>query len=437
MLTSATGAGSRVLSIAVSLITIPILLRYLGVERYGVWLTISTGAAWLGLLQLGIAPSLINRLSSGALADRSSGRTVTSTAWWLMIAIGLLALIPLLLLFQLAPWPQLFNVSPGPLSDDARGVATVVWISVSIGLVLSIPVAVLRARQEGYIANILEIVGSVARLATLLALVGLQASMVGLAVGFTAVGIAFGLFAALLVFKFRSPELRPALGSIDGRIARSLLGTGASFTTLGLAAMVIGYTDLIVIAQLLGPDQVPAYAVAFSFLTMYVAMELAILDAVWPGYSDAASRGDLTWLVRTHRRVTLLFTVGALVLASLMVLIGQPFIRVWAGPNVVPSMALLVTLGALGVVQAYQLPHGRMLTALGHVRTNSILAVVNAAINLPVSLVLVTWIGLPGAAAGSLLGYLVVGPFVLVKARAAMGAVGGGAITGPSGPGHR
>jgi O-antigen/teichoic acid export membrane protein len=201
--------------------------------------------------------------------------------------------------------------------------------------------------------------------------------------------------------------------------------------------MVIGYTDLIVIAQLLGPDQVPAYAVAFSFLTMYVAMELAILDAVWPGYSDAASRGDLTWLVRTHRRVTLLFTVGALVLASLMVLIGQPFIRVWAGPNVVPSMALLVTLGALGVVQAYQLPHGRMLTALGHVRTNSILAVVNAAINLPVSLVLVTWIGLPGAAAGSLLGYLVVGPFVLVKARAAMGAVGGGAITGPSGPGHR
>src|SRR5271166_4774949 len=67
------GAAARLLSSALTLLSLPLAVRYLGAERYGVWATITTTAVWFNLLDLGIANTLTNHISRAyALNDRHS-----------------------------------------------------------------------------------------------------------------------------------------------------------------------------------------------------------------------------------------------------------------------------------------------------------------------------------------------------------------------------
>src|SRR5208337_5143880 len=52
------GAAAKVLSAAITLISLPLAVRYLGAERFCVWATITTTVVWINLLDLGIANTL-------------------------------------------------------------------------------------------------------------------------------------------------------------------------------------------------------------------------------------------------------------------------------------------------------------------------------------------------------------------------------------------
>jgi O-antigen/teichoic acid export membrane protein len=422
-LSSLAGISSRLISILLSLVTIPILLRYLGVERYGIWLTIWAGAAWLGVLQFGVAPSLLNQLSAVEPTDVHIRKVLVSTAWWLAVLLAVIALLPLAFLYFFASWSEILNVPPGALTTDGRSVAALVWIGVAAGMPLSVPIAILRARQEGYIANAIEVTGGLVRLTALIVLVATNAGMAGLALGLTVAGIGVSTVGAAWVFRQRSPALGPSVRQVDRAVGASLLRTGTWFTALGIAALVISYTDLIVISHVLGPASVPAYAISFSLLGLFVGIELAILDAIWPAFGESAARGDRRWLEATHRRVVSISVAGATAFGALFVAFGQPVIRLWAGEEVVPPVGLLIVLGGLALIQAYELPHSRMLMALGHVRTNSLLGLANAAVNLPLSIIFAMRFGIIGVALGTLVGYIVVGGFLVVRARRALDEV--------------
>src|SRR5450755_3156336 len=68
---AASGAVARVLSSLLTLLSLPLAVRYLGAERFGVWATIASTVALLNLLDLGIASTLTNHLArANALGDK-------------------------------------------------------------------------------------------------------------------------------------------------------------------------------------------------------------------------------------------------------------------------------------------------------------------------------------------------------------------------------
>src|SRR5437879_2914986 len=56
--------AARGLNLFVGFISVPLAIGYLGRERYGVWITISSLLMFLGFIDFGLAGSLINGLSS-------------------------------------------------------------------------------------------------------------------------------------------------------------------------------------------------------------------------------------------------------------------------------------------------------------------------------------------------------------------------------------
>lgn len=62
-LTSATGIGSRVIASVTMLVSLPLTVRYLGEERYGLWMTIGSLVSILGVTDLGLGYGVINRVA--------------------------------------------------------------------------------------------------------------------------------------------------------------------------------------------------------------------------------------------------------------------------------------------------------------------------------------------------------------------------------------
>src|SRR5213594_3301750 len=105
-----TSCLTKPLAVALPAITVPLFLHYLGPEKYGLYETVVSLAAWLGLTNLGLGLGLMNRLTDCFVAeDRAGAQRWTST---LFVATAVLLLLFALLLWATVPfihWRALFG----------------------------------------------------------------------------------------------------------------------------------------------------------------------------------------------------------------------------------------------------------------------------------------------------------------------------------------
>src|SRR5580693_5619124 len=81
LLTSATAVIARVISMAGPLITVPIVIRYLGQEQYGLWMTVTSLIGMFIFADLGLGNGLMTAISQadGRGDTQESRRCIAST----------------------------------------------------------------------------------------------------------------------------------------------------------------------------------------------------------------------------------------------------------------------------------------------------------------------------------------------------------------------
>jgi O-antigen/teichoic acid export membrane protein len=415
------GLAARLIAAASSLLTVPLLLGYLGLEGYGLWVTAAALTAWVGLGGLGIGPSLLSKLAATPRTEQMAWTSTTATAFWLAMAVAVALIVPLFVLDMVGAWPGLLNVESVDASQLARVFAIAMWIGAAVSVPLAIPAMVLRANQEVEKASAADAAGTLARLLVVVLAVHLEASPQWLVASAVLAPAAVAGLVGLRVFGTRVS--RPSLSLCESSKARPLLATGVSFLGIALAGLLIASADALIVSHVLGPEVVPVYSVPFALLVLFVGLEMALLDALWPAYADAATKGDRRWIERANRRTTLLLLATSLSFAVVLTTFGGALIEAWAGSEVVPPPSLLLAFACIALVQAVLLPHGRLLTALGHVKENTRLSLAGAALNIPVSIVLASHVGVTGVALGTLVAYLATGGLIVRRSRVAVRGV--------------
>ena len=153
------GAFSAMLSkgvvLLVNVVSIPIMVRYLGAESFGVWVTISTALSMFLVLDLGIANALTNFISEAyARDDREYAGTCGTTALGVMIAIALLLGGIAWWIWPAFNWGRLFHLSSSAEAPTVgRAVAAALAIFL-LGLPAGLATKILGGYQELRAANI-------------------------------------------------------------------------------------------------------------------------------------------------------------------------------------------------------------------------------------------------------------------------------------------
>jgi O-antigen/teichoic acid export membrane protein len=343
------------LKILGSLVTLPLLLRYVGAESFGVWVTLTSLMALSALGDLGIGNGLINAISTAhGTDDRDAARAYVSSAYLIAVALSCVLLIILAALDAIVPWPTLFNLSSPAVIAQVGPAVKVMIGCVVLNVLLGIVYKIRIGYQEIHINMLWEIFGIACGIVTLIVLLLLQATLPWLV--FAEVGgpliAMIGNIACLFVVE--RPWLRPRLSCVRLAAMRKLFNLGILFFVLHLAGIAVFSSDNLLAISICGPEAAGLYAIGMKLFSPCRLLAGTFMGPLWPAYGEAIARGDIAWVRRTVVTSIIALEAVILPLALATLTFGNAVARLWfqqtisLGFGLLAGSALWVALEAMG-----------------------------------------------------------------------------------------
>jgi O-antigen/teichoic acid export membrane protein len=400
-------AGAKLVKLLTSLIAVPLTVEYLGTERYGLWMTVSSVVAILAFADLGMGNGLLNAVAEASgHEDRAMAADYVSSAFFMLLCVALAVALAAALWYPWINWGTVFNVtSPAAVAEAGPAIAVLLGC-----LVVSLPFGVVQrvqlGLQEGFVNSLWEALGSLLGLTGVLLAIDARAGLPWLVLGMAGGPAAALVVNAIVLFGWRRRWLRPRWGRVARGPAARILRLGASFFVLQAVMAAAFFSDNLVAARLLGAAAVAQYAVPQKLFEVVGLVAGMFLGPLWPAYSEAIARGDLGWVKRTLRRSLAAAAVLTGGVALALVLSGGAILRLWAGPSITPTPLLLAGLGVWVVLSNIGTALAMFLNGANAVRLQVVCAVLMGGTALVLKIVLTQRVGIAGLVWATVIAYL-------------------------------
>ncbi len=398
-----TGLAGRGVAVLVSFFSVPLTVRYLGAERYGAWVTISTAMAWIALADLGLSSSLTNAVSEGyAKEDKTLSGDYVAAAFWSLIAVAALLSAFFFPVWRIVSWERVFNVQSLQTRAELGPAVAVAFTIFALNLPVSLIAKIYGAYQEVSTANLWSAAGNALSLAALVAVTHLNGGLVLLVVAVSGTVLSVNVISAVWLFGYSKPWLAPRITRVTFSSFRKLMSLGGMFFLVQVAALILFQTDNLIIAHYLGAAAVTPYSVTWRLFNYTMIFQVLASPSYWPAYAEAFARGDRAWVRRSYRLNFRLTVTSALVIALPLVFFGQWIILKWAGGAAIPSRDLLFWMAIWSVIYGAMTSQSCVLASSGRVKGQTIYSAVAALTNLVLSILLVQRMGLTGVILGTI-----------------------------------
>lgn len=396
------------ISITAALLVTPLYLRGLGQERYGVWLTFSSWLAYLSISSLGIPQAAQNRAAEAHAQGHQNdvGKSLVA-AVWSTVAFSLLAAT----ILGLAAVAGLIEAPFRSASSETRRDAVPAVLMICLAYLLTLPAeqfrAVLRALGHFATAQVISTLGVAAAAAAGTLVVWLDASLITFSLSQALVMLATGALSAWAGRRaIRNEGHSVYFRHISIKDVTQLLAPSLQFLVIAMAGALIWSTDNLVIAAYLGPAEVTPYAVSLRLVTLATSVISAMTVVLIPVVTSLWATDDLSRLAALSAAATRIALAVGTLLAVELVLIGRPFVTLWAGEAALVHQVTLLIFVATFLIRT--LAQSMELVVVGISRQKAYAAVVLAEgfANLLLSLALVRRFGATGVALGTLIAHL-------------------------------
>jgi O-antigen/teichoic acid export membrane protein len=342
------GTGWTVL---IQLLLVPVYIRLLGVESYGLVGFYMTVQAVLVVLDVGLSPALNRELARRTAAatpvpgTADMVKTLEAIYWIVGLGLGLLIAAGSSLLAN--HW---VNSQGLPPADVARAIALM-----GLAFAFQWPISFYTGGLMGLQRQTLTALVNIATVTVF----GL--GVVLLLIPFPSVNVFFGwraitaILTALVLRRMlwtspgvRLPGEKPRvhLGSLAGIWAFSLGMTGITLT-----GMIVSQVDKLVLTKLLPLDQFGYYSLATSAVSLLPQMVAPLFVAVFPMLSQAIVGGDQEEVRGQFHLSAQLVALVVFPAAAILVFFSHDVLTVWTGtPVLAQSSAQALSLLALGAL---------------------------------------------------------------------------------------
>jgi O-antigen/teichoic acid export membrane protein len=417
---------SRGVSVLVLIILIPITLSYLGPDLYGLWMAVTALTAMVTFADLGLGSSLMTKLSvCYTNGDSGAARRYILGAYLIITPIALGCIAMLWLMSGLIPWSSLFNATGAASSSHARDIALICLSGFLANVPLSLVARVQYAYQQAAQSNLWLAGGNLSTLPLALAAIHANLPPAALIAATVAGPLLANIGNNLWVYLHTMPELAPWRGTLDPSVARQLLGLSGLFLFVTVVASIALYSDTLIIAHALDLRSVTSYAVPARLFAQLGALVSIMNLPTWPANGAALAQGDMAWVRRTTRRMTILCSGSILLASVVLVVASNSFVAAWAGAGLGTDRLLLTGLALWWFLIAAISPCQMVQNSVGVIRPQVVGWSLYLAISMPAKWYTATYLGIAAVPyAGCATYLLTVIPAILIGYRFALSKAG-------------
>ena len=329
----------------VALFTIPILIKHLGTERFGILTLIWMVVGYFSLFDLGLGRALTQlvarKLGSG------DERGVPGVIWTGMGLMSAMALIGTVLALILSPWlvRSALKISVA-LQHETLSAFYLLAVCIPIVVSTTAFTGVLEAYQRFGIINAVRVPLGVFTFAGPLLVLPFSRSL-------------FPVVAVLAVARvvnlicYGVACLRTVSGldrrvSLRGALVKPLLAFGGWFSVSNIVGPILLYSDRFLIAHLMSASVVAYYTVPFDVVFRLVLIPGAILGVFFPAFSYSFGQSSFR-AKHLYAQATKYICAAMLPIAVAVVLFSGKGLALWLGGDFALRSSRVAQLLAIGV----------------------------------------------------------------------------------------
>jgi O-antigen/teichoic acid export membrane protein len=335
----------QVLPMVVGIVTIPVIIRGMGEDRFGVLSLAWVVLGYFSFFDLGIGRALTKLVADKLAANEDSSiPPLAGTAMLLMLGLGSFGAVVTLLISPVLVH-HLLKIPQGLQNETLHGfyllAGSIPVVTVTAGLR-----GILEALQRFRIVNLIRIPMSVFSFAAPLAILPFSRSVAAV-IGILMVGRLIACAAHLFACLRFAPQLWHF--SVDFGLAGPLLKVGGWMTLSNVCGPALLYVDRFVISTVLSISAVTYYTAPFDMISRVTVIPLAFGGVLFPAFAvcmvQEPKRAGLL-LERGIKYVFMIVFPATLIAATF----APEILQLWLGAGFAQHSASVLRWLALGML---------------------------------------------------------------------------------------
>jgi O-antigen/teichoic acid export membrane protein len=319
------------LSIAISLVFVPLAINYVNASQYGIWLTIISIVGWFTFFDIGLTQGLRNKFAEAlAKGDDNLAQSYVSTTYFILglIFCGFWFIFIFTNLFL--DWSKILGLSQS-YQAELSILAVIVFTYFCIDFVLRIITTLFVARQESAKSALIDLIGQLVSLIVVFVLIKFTSgSLIKLGFALCISPVFVLLLANLFFFKGEFKKYRPLRSKVNLVHTRDLIQLGLVFFIIQIAGVIQYQTSNIIIARNFGTLEVTSYNVVFKYFSVLLMLNTIFITPFWSASTEAFIKKDISWIKNAIKKYN--YLNGGLMFVGIIMLFASPFIyNLWLG----------------------------------------------------------------------------------------------------------
>jgi O-antigen/teichoic acid export membrane protein len=322
-----------VATIAVTIVTVPLYIKAIGLERYGVLAVVWTVLTYFGLVELGVSGALVQRLARGG---HSPQRRVLFywTGFSMNAVMGLAGSLLLMLTFKSIM--SMMSFETAKVANEVSSAGAPIAALLLVLTLRSINNSVLYGAERFVAATTLAASEAIASaVVPLVVAMTLTVDVASLILSILAVR-AFFLVVSFATIIRSLPGFKFSFGTIG--LARDLLSIGFWFWLAGIIGPLLTYFDRLLIGGVVGVAQLPYYSVPQTILQQSSHVPRAFGSVLFPRFSSEKDETEAIRLTEKAMEAMAFVITPAIVL---LILGMEPLLTVWISRDFANKSALI------------------------------------------------------------------------------------------------
>lgn len=406
-ITFGTGLLTQIITVAIAIITVPISIKYWGIEKYGIFAILTNFMAYLAMSNLGMNFAAIV-LMGKAKGDNNVKAIFKRSLKIVVITEIILVGIFLILNIFWKNWIVILGKIPQIYTEEVRSAFAVMMIFFLINTIFSICDGFNYAYRKLYIQNMIDSLNKFVVLAALLITVMLKRDMV-FYVFLSGAGAVFVncIKAVYWFYFFRTKPENINTDSSDDTKYSVILQTGLSFLLFNTAATLTSNIDNIIISNTLGVQDIAAYSVMMKLFQISFLFIPLINNSMMPNFAREFANTNWKWINKTYENLlrTTIFVAGGIYISGIFLF--EHIIKVWTANKIEIDNSLLWSYGIYVILISINNLNAGILGTFNYVKGKYWIAGwIELFTKIAVTLLLINKIGLVGIVIGCIVSSL-------------------------------